>query len=59
MTKKIYIPVAARRAAEVAYKNLMDHYNKAEYVPFYNGKHSRKQQKKFDTYFTANFFSNK
>lgn len=55
MTKNLYIPVRATRAADEALKNLMAKYEKkSEYVPFYNGKHSRKQSKSFDTYFYGN-----
>ncbi len=52
---KLYIPVAARRAADEALKNLTVQYaKKSEYVPFYNGKHSKKQSKSFDAYFYGN-----
>jgi hypothetical protein len=58
MSKKIYIPIRARRAAEEAFEKLMKQYSRGnEYVAFYNGKHSRKMSKKFNDYFYSNYSS--
>lgn len=53
--KKIYIPIALRKAAEEAAKKVMEKYQvKSTYVPFDNGKSVRRKNKSFDTYFLAN-----
>lgn len=55
MSKKLYIPVALRRASDEALKNLMAMYsNKNTYVPFDNGKAVKRRIKGFDSYFLAN-----
>jgi hypothetical protein len=55
MSKKLYVPVAARRAADEALVNLTKQYAaKSEYVAFDNGKSVRRRIKSFDAYFYGN-----